>query len=57
VGGNGFDYLSGGGNNDTINGLDGRANDIISCGPGTDDRVIADEGDGVSGDCERLTTR
>ena len=56
-GGRGFDYLSGGGNSDTIVSVDGRSNDTVSCGPGIDDQVLADEGDGVSGDCERVTRR
>jgi serralysin len=51
-GGKGFDYLSGGVNSDTILSVDGRANDTVSCGTGDDDRVLADEGDLVLGDCD-----
>lgn len=56
VGGEGIDYLSGGGNIDTINSLDGRP-DIVSCGLGDDDQVIADEEDNVATECDRVTRR
>jgi hypothetical protein len=55
-GGRATDELSGGPNNDTINALGGGL-DNVSCGLGTNDRTIADTNDGVSGDCERVTTR
>ena len=48
------DELSGGNNNDIINALGG-GRDLVNCGLGTDDQVIADEADGVNGDCERIT--
>jgi Ca2+-binding RTX toxin-like protein len=52
----GGDELSGGNNNDTINALGG-GRDLINCGLGNDDQVIADEVDGVQGDREKITER
>jgi Ca2+-binding RTX toxin-like protein len=48
--------MPGGDNNDTINAVGG-GHDLINCGLGTDDQVIADTDDGVNGDCERVTRR
>jgi Ca2+-binding RTX toxin-like protein len=55
-GGSGVDELSGGNNDETINALD-NGPDLVNCGLGTDDQVIADHEDGVNGDCERVTRR
>ena len=37
--------------------LVGTGRDLVNCGLGNDDQVIADEVDGVQGDCERITER
>ncbi|MDP8899996.1 MAG: hypothetical protein M3N33_02375 [Actinomycetota bacterium] len=56
ISGSDGDELSGGNNNDTINALGG-GRDLVNCGLGKDDQVIADEVDGVRGDCGRVTGR
>jgi Ca2+-binding RTX toxin-like protein len=53
MGGRGADVFLGGGGNDSISARDGRG-ERISCGPGRD-TVVADRGDGVSRDCERVS--
>jgi Tol biopolymer transport system component len=53
IGGSGRDYMSGGGQSDFVRSRD-RERDVVVCGPGTADRVIADGLDRVAADCERV---
>ena len=55
AGGSGSDRISAGSGNDRINTRD-RRRDRVSCGRGRD-RVVADRGDRVSRDCERVSRR
>lgn len=55
IGSTGRDRLSGGGGNDRIHALD-NGRDRIACGRGRDS-VIADRGDTVARDCERVIRR
>jgi hypothetical protein len=52
-GGSGHDRLTGAGGNDRIDARDGRSGDTVSCGSGID-TVLADPGDDVAADCERV---
>jgi hypothetical protein len=54
VGGPGRDFVSGGGQSDRILARDG-AVDIVHCGPGTADSVVAEAFDLVAADCERVS--
>ena len=54
-GGAGADVLVGGAGNDRITSVDG-VRDVVRCGPGLHDRVVADRRDRVVG-CERVVTR
>ncbi len=52
-GGPGDDVLRGGKGNDQLDGRDdGKAEDVVRCGPGTADRAFADVGDDVVSGCE-----
>ena len=53
VGGAGDDQLEGGEGNDTLDGRDSaRSRDILECGPGEEDRALADSQDVVQASCE-----
>ena len=56
TGSTGRDRISAGSGKDRVNARDGRAGDRIACGIGRDS-VLADPGDRVSRDCERVTRR
>ena len=56
TGSSGRDRLSGGGGRDRIAARDGRGGDRIACGLGRDS-VVADRGDRVARDCERVSRR
>ena len=56
TGSSGRDRLSGGAGKDRIGARDGRGGDRIACGLGRDS-VIADRGDRVARDCERVSRR
>lgn len=56
IGGPGQDVLDGGSGDDTLNGRDRRGGDRLTCGPGRD-KAIADRGDRVARDCERVIRR
>ena len=56
VGGTGRDRISGGSGNDYVNARD-RERDSVRCGDGRSDRVVADRGDSVARDCERVSRR
>ncbi len=56
TGSTGRDRISGGSGRDRVNARDGRGGDRISCGIGRDS-VVADRGDRVSRDCERVARR
>jgi hypothetical protein len=56
VGGPGRDRLSGGAGHDNIDARDGTGDDTVTCGGGYD-VVMADRGDHVAGDCERVIRR
>ncbi len=56
TGSTGRDRLSGGAGKDRVNARDGRGGDRISCGIGRDS-VVADRGDRVARDCERVARR
>jgi hypothetical protein len=55
-GGAGRNFFSGGGGNDVIMAANGRIDRRIRCGAGRD-RVVADQGDRISDDCERVRLR
>ena len=55
LGGAGADVLVGGPGNDRITSVDG-VRDVVRCGPGPHDRVVADGRDRVAG-CERVVRR
>lgn len=55
-GGNGKDRLNGGGGNDRIKSAD-KSRDIVKCGAGKRDVVVADRRDRVAKDCERVKVR
>ena len=54
-GGRADDTLNGGQGNDRITSVDG-VRDVVRCGPGLHDRVVADRRDRVVG-CERMVRR
>jgi hypothetical protein len=56
IGGPGRDFVSSGGQSDRILVRDG-AVDVVHCGPGTADTVVADTFDLVAPDCERVLRR
>jgi len=53
-GGKSKDKFSGGGGNDTINSRDGKKGEKVNCGGGRKDKVTADKGDKVAGNCEKV---
>ena len=55
-GSTGRDRISGGGGSDRLDARDGRGGDRVACGIGRDS-VIADRGDRVGRDCERVIRR
>jgi Ca2+-binding RTX toxin-like protein len=55
-GGAGRNFFSGGGGNDVIMAANGKIDRRIRCGAGRD-RVVADQGDRISDDCERVRLR
>jgi hypothetical protein len=56
IGGPGLDLLDGGPGDDVLDGRDRRGGDRLRCGPGRD-RSLADRGDRVARDCERVIRR
>lgn len=53
-GGTGRDNINGNAGNDYINSADDGGIDIVDCGGGENDRVVADDGDSVLANCETL---